>query len=147
MSGFSLLEVITTAAIVCLMVAIGVPTYQSFVERSRNARAIGDVAGLGVAIERFRLTHDDRIPNTLDELGKPIPTDPWGREYVFLNIQALKNTGPARKDGKLNPINTDFDLYSLGKDGRSALPLSAKHARDDIVRANNGSFVGLGQDY
>jgi len=45
------------------------------------------------------------------------------------------------------PINTDFDLYSMGPDGRSAPPLTAKHSRDDIVRANDGAFIGLASDY
>ncbi len=45
------------------------------------------------------------------------------------------------------PINSDFDLYSMGKDGRSVGPLTARHSRDDIVRASNGRFVGLAEDY
>jgi general secretion pathway protein G len=45
------------------------------------------------------------------------------------------------------PINTDFDLYSMGPDGRSAPPLTASDSRDDIVRANNGRFVGIAADY
>ena len=52
-----------------------------------------------------------------------------------------------RKDKNLVPINTDFDLYSLGKDGLSAGPLTAKDSRDDIVRANNGAFIGRAEDY
>jgi hypothetical protein len=40
-------------------------------------------------------------------------------------------------------INTDFDLYSLGPDGRTG---DEGKARDDIVRANNGQFVGVEQD-
>jgi general secretion pathway protein G len=52
-----------------------------------------------------------------------------------------------RKDGKLNPLNTDFDLYSLGRDGESRETLNARPSRDDIVRANNGAFIGLAEDY
>jgi general secretion pathway protein G len=59
----------------------------------------------------------------------------------------VKGKGPLRKDGKLNPLNTDYDLYSVGADGLSAGPLTAMQSRDDIVRANNGAFVGLGEDY
>ena len=44
-------------------------------------------------------------------------------------------------------MNSDFDLYSVGNDGDSESPLSAKASRDDIVRANNGAFIGLGEDY
>jgi general secretion pathway protein G len=45
------------------------------------------------------------------------------------------------------PINSDFDLYSVGKDGQSQDPLTAPVSRDDIVRANNGRFVGLASTY
>jgi general secretion pathway protein G len=57
------------------------------------------------------------------------------------------NPGQMRKDKNMVPINTDFDLYSMGKDGESVLPLTAKKSQDDIVRASNGAFVGLGSDY
>ena len=68
--------------------------------------------------------------------------------YQYLNIRSAgPGLGAVRKDGNLNPLNTDFDLYSTGKDGRSKSPLTAKHSRDDIVRANNGAFFGLAEDY
>jgi general secretion pathway protein G len=35
----------------------------------------------------------------------------------------------------------------MGEDGDSKRPLSVKTSRDDIVRANNGAFIGLGEDY
>jgi general secretion pathway protein G len=52
-----------------------------------------------------------------------------------------------RKDRNLVPINTDFDLYSMGPDGASAAPLTAAASQDDVVRANNGSFIGQAKDY
>jgi len=45
------------------------------------------------------------------------------------------------------PINSDYDLYSKGPDGLSLKPLTAAPSRDDIVRANNGSFIGIAADY
>jgi general secretion pathway protein G len=35
----------------------------------------------------------------------------------------------------------------MGKDGASVSPLTAKASRDDIVRANNGGFIGLAEDF
>jgi general secretion pathway protein G len=35
----------------------------------------------------------------------------------------------------------------MGKDGKSQSPLTAKASRDDIIRANNGQYVGLAADY
>ena len=58
-----------------------------------------------------------------------------------------KGGGKARKDHFLHPINTDFDLYSMGPDGKSTAPLTAKISQDDIIRANDGGFVGLAAHY
>ena len=55
--------------------------------------------------------------------------------------------GDFRKDKNLNPLNTDYDLYSVGKEGATASALTAKSSRDDIVRANDGAFIGRGEDY
>lgn len=147
-TGFTLTELVLTLAIAALLVAIAVPGYDRYVDRAKVNKAIGDISSIELAIERFRLSNNDRIPDSLAELGMPIPTDPWGNAYQFLNIQAAgPGKGAFRKDGALNPLNTDFDLFSIGKDGDSKGPLSAKASHDDVVRANNGAFVGLGKDY
>lgn len=131
-----------------LLASIAVPVYTEYVDRSRVTRAIGDIGQLHVAINRFRLGNADRFPSNLNELGIAIPDDPWGRPYVFLNILDDKpKIGEVRKDGKLNPINTDYDLYSMGADGESVKPLNAKKSRDDIVRANDGQFIDLAEKY
>jgi general secretion pathway protein G len=146
--GFGLLELMIALVIALLLLSIAVPTYDSHVQRAKNAKARADIATLSVEIERFRLRNLDRIPATLDQLGIEIPFDPWGESYRYVNIpDAGAGVGNFRKDGKLNPLNTDFDLYSMGRDRKSSNPLSAAASRDDIVRANNGAFIGLGEDY
>jgi general secretion pathway protein G len=65
---------------------------------------------------------------------------------VYLNI-ANARPGQLRRDKNLVPVNTDFDLYSLGKDGRTVTAFTGKSALDDIVRANNGRYVGLAENY
>jgi hypothetical protein len=52
-----------------------------------------------------------------------------------------------RKDHNLHPINTDFDLYSMGPDGQSEAALTAKASRDDIIRASDGAFIGKASNY
>jgi len=146
--GFGLLDLMVALVVAALLVSLAIPSYAAFSQRAKVARAIGDIASLSLAVEQFRLSHDDRIPVSLAELGTDVPLDPWGLPYEFLNIGAAEpGNGDFRKDGKLNPLNSDFDLYSRGKDGDSSGPLSAKASRDDVVRANNGAFVGLGEDY
>ncbi len=56
-------------------------------------------------------------------------------------------TGQARKDRFLVPINSDYDLYSKGRDGESVAPLTAKKSHDDVIRANDGAFVGLAVNF
>ena len=147
-NGMGLLDLIVALVIFSLFAALAVPAYTGMAERGRVAGAIGDIGSIAVEIERFALNNNDRLPATLNELGMDIPLDPWGNEYQYLNIRAAgPGKGGFRKDGNLNPLNTDFDLYSKGADGGSAGPLSAKQSRDDIVRANNGAFIGLGEDY
>ena len=47
----------------------------------------------------------------------------------------------------LNPVNSDFDLYSNGPDGVTQRNFGSGEGRDDIVRANNGGFIGVAEDY
>ncbi len=131
-----------------MLIAIALPMYDGYTDRARVARAVADIGSISLAIDRFRLRNRDRVPMSLDELNIEIPDDPWGNPYVYTNIiDAGPGFGGFRKDGNLNPINTDFDLFSAGPDGDFVGPLNAKKSRDDVVRANNGSFIGRAEDY
>ncbi len=66
---------------------------------------------------------------------------------MYQELASAPGKGKARKDRKLNPLNSDFDLYSLGKNGVSKTQLTNKDSLDDVVRANDGAFVGLAADY
>ena len=116
-SGYGVLDLMLTLVIASLLAALAVPAYQGFIDKGKNAKAIGDIGSISVQIESFRLRNNDRIPLNLDELPGEVPLDPWGNPYNFLNI---KVAGPGaaglRKDGKLNPLNTDYDLFSEGSD-------------------------------
>jgi general secretion pathway protein G len=143
-----LIDLMLAVIIASLLMTVAVPAYDQFIDRARVARAIGDIGSISIAIERFGIKNNGRLPNFLDELLMDVPFDPWGAPYQYLNIVAAgPGKGAFRKDGKLNPLNSDFDLFSVGADGESMGPLSAAKSRDDIVRANNGAFIGLGEDY
>lgn len=147
-NGFSLIELMITLVVAALLLSIAVPAYERFVDHAKVARAIGDIGTISIEIGKFQLRNNNALPETLDELDVDVPLDPWGMPYRYLNIAtAGPGVGAFRKDKNLNPLNTDFDLYSSGEDKDSAGPLSANASRDDIVRANNGAFIGLGEDY
>jgi general secretion pathway protein G len=50
-----------------------------------------------------------------------------------------------RQDQFLKPVNTDYDLYSMGPDGETHFNMNSLKGRDDIVRALDGSFVGIAE--
>ncbi len=125
--------------------SIAIPGFVGYVDRANNAEAIGDIGTLSLQIAQWQ-TNFGRLPNTLAEAGLDGRTDPWGRPYVYLNI-GNANPGQVRRDKNLNPVNTDYDLYSMGKDGETTTAFTAQKARDDVVRANNGRFLGLAEDY
>ena len=105
-----------------------------------------DIKDIDVKLQHYRLDNYS-YPATLGEIGMAARLDPWGHPYQYVNLGAAKGKGSARKDKNLVPINSDFDLYSMGKDGASVGPLTAKQSRDDIVRAADGRFVGLASDF
>ena len=146
--GFGLIELMITLVIASLLLSIAVPAYDRYVDRAKEARAIGDIGAISIEIGKFQLRNNNALPETLGELGIDIPLDPWDMPYEYLNIvTAGPGNGAFRKDKNLNPLNSDFDLYSSGEDKDSMGPLSAKVSRDDIIRANNGAFIGLAKDY
>jgi general secretion pathway protein G len=146
--AFTLIELLVAIAIVGTLGAIGVPTYNGYIDRARNGTAMADIVDIGLRISTFQAEHG-RPPNTLAEAGLPAQIDPWGRPYQYLRIVGVldPNNPQLRKDHGTHPINSDFDLYSMGKDGNSVPPLTSEPSWDDIVRANNGAFVGMASDY
>jgi general secretion pathway protein G len=144
--GFTIIEMMLGIAILAVLAGIAYPSYQSYTERVRVTQAIVDIQGISASVQAYE--RDNReYPADLNEIGKAGMKDPWGNAYRYTNLAAAKGVGKARKNKNLVPINSDFDLYSMGKDGASAGPLTAKASRDDIVRANDGRFVGLASDY
>jgi general secretion pathway protein G len=135
-------------AIIGLLTAIALPTYSAIIERQKVGKAAVDLLDIAMLVGRFR-SHRFTLPETLDDLGQDLPKDPWGRDYQFLNFSspAPGVQGMIRKDHNLHPLNTAFDLYSLGKDGQSRPPLTAKASHDDVIYARDGGFVGLAEDY
>ncbi len=148
--AFTLVELMVTVAIVGIVSTVAVPAYTDYSERVKVEQAIMDITRIEMRIESYIPTGTNLYPNSLTEVGMDTLTDPWGNPYQYLNhsnpnIPGIN--GKIRKDHNLHPISSDFDLYSMGKDGRSQSPLTAQASRDDVVRANNGRFINLASKY
>ena len=147
--GFTLLEVMVAVGIAALLAIIAVPSYRAIMEGVKTKHCIGDLLTLALAVERYKLAHDGTPPDSLSQFSGPITTDPWGHLYQYLNFNsgAPGVKGKIRKDHNLHPLNSEFDLYSMGPDGTSAAALTAKASRDDIIWASDGAFVGKASDF
>jgi general secretion pathway protein G len=144
--GFTLIELLIAVGIFGVLVSLASAKYSDYRERIRVNQAETDIAALSVTISQYILENRSP-PDSLVDVRAGGKLDPWGRPYQYLDLTSIKGKGKARKDKKLNPLNTDFDLYSMGKDGASQTSLMANTSRDDIIRARDGRFIGLAQDF
>lgn len=117
--GFTLLELLVVLVIIGLLAGYVGPQFFKQIGKSETKTAAAQIDGLGKALDQYRLD-TGHYPSTeqglaslwvkpADEsrwwgpyLRKAVPKDPWGREYQY------KSPGE----------HGDYDVYSLGKDGR-----------------------------
>ena len=117
--GFTLLELLVVIVIIGLLAGYVAPRYFGQVGRSEVQVARAQIESLEKALDQFRLDtrHYPTAEQGLDALmvkpanetnwtgpylKKAVPNDPWGRPYVY----------------RVPGSKTDYDLYSLGKDGK-----------------------------
>ncbi|MCZ6917159.1 MAG: prepilin-type N-terminal cleavage/methylation domain-containing protein [Gemmatimonadetes bacterium] len=161
--GWTLIEMLMAISIMGMISAIAFPSLQTSVYQARVARAITEISRLQVDVTAFE-TDGNGLPETLADVDRATLLDPWGNPYQYLNFPLDAASGGdgkgkgggggggshppgARKDRFLVPINSFYDLYSMGQDGKTAPALTAAVSKDDIVRANDGGFIGLGAKY
>jgi general secretion pathway protein G len=148
-----------------ILSGIAVVGYGNALHKARVAKSIAEIRMIEREMAKFELDHGV-LPDALAEIAWRA-NDPWGWPYQYLRIQFNGQGGGngggngngggcagghghpqgARKDRFLVPINCDFDLYSVGPDGESKAPLTAKESHDDIIRAGDGAFVGVASDF
>jgi len=115
-----LLELLVVIVIIGLLAAYVAPRYFAQLGKSERNVAKAQIEGLAKALDTYRLD-TGRYPTTEQGLNalvarpsdegkwngpyliKAVPPDPWGQAYVYRS--------PGQDNG-------DFDLLSMGKDGR-----------------------------
>ncbi len=147
--GFTLVEVLLIVAILGTLLVVAMPGFQRMFDRAKISQISSDIAVMGNKITDHFIDYG-QYPETLEELDHPKRYDSYGFAYEYLVIFGKKKSdisGKWRKDRFLVPLNYDFDLYSVGKDGKTSAPLTAKASYDDIIRANNGRFIDIATKY
>ena len=119
LAGFTLLELLVVIVIIGLLAGYVAPRYFSQVGKSEVQVTRAQIDALEKALDQYRLD-TRRYPSTEQGLEalvikpsneaswngpylkKAVPSDPWGRPYVYRN--------PGQK--------SEFDLISYGRDGQ-----------------------------
>lgn len=118
-TGFTLLELLVVIVIIGLLAGYVAPRYFSQVGKSEVQVARAQIESLEKALDQYRLDMR-RYPSAEEGLAalvsrppdsaawtgpylkKAVPSDPWGRPYVYRS--------PGQKG--------DFDVISYGRDGK-----------------------------
>ena len=162
--GFTLLELIFGIFIVLTLAGIAVPLTADYLHRAKVDRAVLDIRTLEKEIILFELEKGyypgGKQPiitfmlESMQEIGRDQFKDPWGTPYQYRNLAQGPHAGGGkpqfcRKDRSYNPLNYDFDLYSVGPDRQvpTHSQITRNKGADDIVRAANGRYVGLGAQF
>lgn len=145
-SGFTLIELLLVVALIGIIGAIVVPAFLNTLRQAAIKRTIADIEAIGVEIETFE-QWQERWPDDLDDLDGGPYLDRWGNPYQYLPRTSTDWNGRRRRDRFIVPLNSDFDLYSMGPDGKSRAPLTARASWDDIVRANDGLYIGPANEF
>ncbi len=173
--GLTLLELLIVIAIIGILSGIAIPFYFGQVEKARVIKATAELENLQIEITNFELDYN-RLPETLEDVNSSGLTDPWGNSYRYLNFASIEDDSGEEEDldsgknkkgkakGKAKKVetedensmrldqfntalNSDYDLYSCGKDGKSAAPIDDPLSEDDIVRGRDGAYIGLASQY
>lgn len=144
-TGLTVIELMIAIAIIAVATAIAMPSYLNYVERTKVSRAIDDIGAINAKLRLYMVDYTVPPPS-LAAVGESSKLDPWGNTYQYTDLTTA-GIGKARKNKNLVPINSDFDLWSNGKDGLTKLPLTAKASQDDVILANDGRYIGLASNY
>ena len=147
--GFTLMELSIAIAVIGIIAGIAVPSYISHRNNAKISTAINQIIMIEFNITNY-VDENNEYPDSLSDIGKDNLTDPWGNPYQYLRLDGGSTpglNGKRRRDKNANPVNSDYDIYSMGPDGKTSAQFTAKDARDDIVRANDGAYYGLAEKH
>ena len=132
--GFTLVEMLIVVLIIGLIMGIGIPNLLNAIQRAKQKRTLGDMAGIATAVESYSLDYNAYPPAG----AGAIPVTYGGLSYpsVTLGVKAVNYVAPTYL--KVVPLidgwnswfmftsqTQDYAIVSGGKDGTLSMPNGA----------------------
>ena len=134
--GFTLVEVLVVIAIVAILAIIALPSYSMLKDLAKNARAETEIRMLEKGIALY-VVDNNVLPTQLSDIPNATLIDPWLNQYKYYPITVPNDPGAyAYTVQGTDLVNTDYDLFSMGKDGQTAYLMTPEGSTssDDIIR-------------
>lgn len=88
-SGFTLIELMITVAVIAILAAIALPSFNEQVRKSRRSTALADVGALQLSLEKWRADHPTYAGSGT---GYPTATDTSHYDYAIGSQSATAYT-------------------------------------------------------
>lgn len=137
--GFTLVELIVVTAVLGILAAMAIPNFNEYSRTAKNNACLSELRTIEKTIAVY-VIEKNALPNSLNDIGLASRLDPWKRPYQYTNL-SIAGAVPLEDIAGV-VLNLDFDLYSFGEDGSSSSVSGDPGNADDIVRSNDGAFVG-----
>jgi general secretion pathway protein G len=145
--GFSLIELLVIVAIIGILATIALPAYSKIKDLAKNARAESEIRMIEKGIALYMVDHA-ALPNESDVFANQSRIDPWGNEYQYHKITDPADPGAYATISGGDLVNSDYDLYSKGKDGQTTYEILVEGtSSDDLIRCSEIGQVLLAEKY
>lgn len=139
-SAFTLIELVVVVVIIMILATLAFFGYTKFVGKAQVITAISEINGIVKDVRGYQIDNGDPPVNLVDaDAAYATLLDPWGNLYQYA-------APPVRTQGGSN-INSQFDVFSMGKDGLWVPDINAPQSLDDIIRAGDDKYLGKASGY
>ena len=116
--GFTLIELMITVAIIATLTAIALPSYTSYVVRSKLTEGSESLATVGVSMNQYFADNGtDLASGSTTACGRTMPTSPT---YMTYSCVATASTFTATMTGTISNSTYTFTLDQLGNRGTTS---------------------------
>ncbi len=146
-AGVTSVQLLLAACLASIVSMMAVPMMADQAGEARVSQATADIGRIQLRAMKYQIDNNGLLPESLDDMKLGYMTDPWGKQYEYLNFQGLVGDGKKRRLPNNVIVNVEFDVYSRGPDGQTTPMLTCLPSHDDIVRVRDGAFIGAATEY